>query len=122
MTNVNVASIFNVVTNEGTSVTIRNEVDGQYVSAEDYGSLPLVANRDSPQGWEIYTLTSIGNLHSLLSHLVIFLIFLVRVGGSSYTIKSKANDKLVAVQSDLTLIANGGTTVSDSSTFTFTWL
>lgn len=90
------------MTSDG-SVTIRNEADGQYVSADNYGTLPLIASRDSALGWEFYTLTRIGTTNT-------------------YTIKASANSELVALQSDTTLVANGGSTISTATTFTFTWL
>jgi len=95
------ASTFDAVSSGGT-VTLRNEADGEYVTADNAGATALAANRDSPQGWEQFTITPIGN--------------------TTYTIKAGANSQYVAVQSDRTLLANGGTTVSASTTFTITWV
>jgi len=99
------ASIFDILTAQGPigSVTIRNEADGQYVSADAGGTAPLIANRGGPQGWETFTLTQSGQRNSL------------------YSIVAQANGKLVEVQADGSLLPIA-TTVGPSSSFSFYWL
>lgn len=99
------ATIFDIMATTGSStiVNIRNEINGQYVSAENAGSSPLVANRGGPQGWEAFVFTPVQN-------------------GTFYTITANANSQFVALQADKTLLANGGSAVNAATKFVLTYL
>lgn len=44
-----------------TLVGLRSAANGMYVTAEDAGNQPLIANRAEPAGWETFTMVELGN-------------------------------------------------------------
>lgn len=85
------ATTFAVATTSS-GTTLQNTLSSQYVSADNAGATPLVANRPTAAGWESFTF--------------------VPQSGSTYSILAAANNQLVSVQSNGQLIpnvANSGT-------------
>jgi len=74
---------------------IKDGVAGQFASADNWGSNPLIANRASPGGWETFNITYRGNYR--------------------WSISANVNGRFVQVGSNRLLVASSST----PSTFTF---